>query len=61
MRTIMLDGRFVWYFLAALLISGAIGASLVYWAANAYIVSQHTGDPLQTQGGLRPSQDVDRK
>jgi hypothetical protein len=57
----VLDGRFVWYLLAALLVSGAIGAGLVYWAANAYIVSQHTGDPLQTQGGLKPSQDVGRK
>jgi hypothetical protein len=57
----MLDGRFVWYLLAALLISGAVGAGLVYWAANAYIVSQHTGDPLQTQGGLKPSQDAERK
>jgi hypothetical protein len=57
----MLDGRFVLYLLAALLISCAVGAGLAYWAANAYIVSQHTGDPLQTQGGLKPSQDVGHK
>jgi hypothetical protein len=57
----VLDGRFVWYLLATLLVSGAVGAGLVYWAANAYIVSQHTGDPLQTQGGLKPSQDVRQK
>jgi hypothetical protein len=57
----VLDGRFVWYFLAALLVSCAVGAGLAFWAANAYIVSQHTGDPLQTQGGLKPSQDVGRK
>jgi hypothetical protein len=57
----MLDGRFVLYLLAALLVSAAVGVSLAYWAANAYIVSEHTGDPLQTQGGLKPSQDVGRK
>jgi hypothetical protein len=54
----MLDGRFVLYLLAALLVSGAVGAGLAYWAANAYIVSEHTGDALQTQGGLKPSQNV---
>jgi hypothetical protein len=57
----VLDGRFVFYLLAALLVSCVVGAGLAYWAANAYIVSQHTGDPLQTQGGLKPSQDVEHK
>jgi hypothetical protein len=57
----VLDGRFVFYLLVALLVSAAVGASLAYWAANAYIVSQHTGDPLQANGGLKPSQDVGRK
>ncbi len=57
----MLDGRFFLYFLAALSVSSAVGAGLAYWAANAYIVSQHSGDPLQTQGGLKPSQDVGHK
>jgi hypothetical protein len=57
----MLDGRFVLYLLTALLVSAAVGAGLAYWAANAYVVSQHTGDPLQTQGGLKPSQNVGQK
>jgi len=57
----MLDGRFVLYLLAALLVGCAVSAGLAYWAANAYIVSQHTGDPLQTQGGLKRSQDVEHK
>jgi hypothetical protein len=57
----MLDGRAIWYLIPAQLVGGAVAAGISYWAANAYIVSQHTGDPLQTQGGLKPLQDVGRK
>jgi hypothetical protein len=46
----VLDGRFVWYLLAALLVSCTVGAGLAFWAANAYIVSQHTGDPPANTG-----------
>jgi hypothetical protein len=45
----------------AMMILGFCGVGFMAWAANAYIVSQHTGDPLQTQGGLKPSQDVGQK
>jgi hypothetical protein len=45
----MLDGRAIWYLIPALLIGGAVAAGISYWVANAYIVSQRTGDPLQTQ------------
>jgi hypothetical protein len=57
----MLDGRAIWYLIPALLICGAVAAGISPWAANAYIGSQHTGDPLQTQGGLKPSQDVGKR
>jgi hypothetical protein len=57
----MLDGRAIWYLIPALLIGGAVGAGISYWAATTYIASQHAGDPLQAQGGLEPSQDVGRK
>jgi hypothetical protein len=52
----MLEGRFVWYLLAALLVAGVVGAGVSYWAAKAYIASSHAGDPLQKQGGLSPAQ-----
>jgi hypothetical protein len=57
----MLEGRAIWYLIPALLISGAVGAGLAYWVANAILASQHARDPLQAQGGLKPSQDVGRK
>jgi hypothetical protein len=52
----MFEGHRIWYLFAALLISGTLAASISYWAANAYIAHSHTGDPLQTQGELKPSQ-----
>jgi hypothetical protein len=57
----VLEGRFVWYLLAALLVSGVVGAGISYWAATTYIASSHGDDPLQKQGGLSPAQSVDRK
>jgi hypothetical protein len=57
----MLEGRAIWYLIPALLISGAAAVGVSYWVAETYIASQHAGDPLQTQGGLKPSQDANRK
>jgi hypothetical protein len=54
----MLEGRFVWYLLAALLVSGTAGAGIAYWAAHAFLSASHEGDPLQTQGGLKHSQET---
>jgi hypothetical protein len=57
----MLEGRAIWYLIPALLISGAAAVGLSYWVGTTYVASQHEGDPLQTQGGLKPSQDAIRK
>lgn len=43
----MPDGHAIWYLIPALLICGAVAAGISYWAANAYIGSQHTGDPFK--------------
>jgi hypothetical protein len=40
---------------------GVVDGAIRYWVATTYIVSQHAGDPLQTQGGLKPSQEAGRK
>jgi hypothetical protein len=60
-RLTVLEGRFIWYLLAALLVSGAVGASLAYWVAKACVASQHAADPLQAQGGREPGQEVGPK
>jgi hypothetical protein len=54
----MLEGRNIWYLIAALLMSGVLAAGISYWAANAYIAGSHSGDPLQSRGGLSPAQGV---
>jgi hypothetical protein len=57
----MLEGHYVWYLVAALLVSGTLAAGISYWVAEKYIAGAHDGDPLQKQGGLVPSQAIDRK
>jgi archaellum component FlaG (FlaF/FlaG flagellin family) len=58
----MLEGRYaILLLIVAVLISGAVAAGMTYWAATTYLTSQHSEDPLQRLGDLRPSQKINRK